>query len=691
MSRNCLLIFLLLAFYTARAQTFSSAASRLIPGTQYTTYDTIDVSGLPQNIDGSFGLDSLNLNIAWGNTSDLMLSLISPNGKHVSICENIGSGPDFVNTCITQSVTTLIKNNYAPFTGKFRPEGWLGDVNDGSSGNGKWVLKIEHPALGPGYGTLYNWSLAFSNTPAPPHFFDSSKLPILVVNTNYTVIPFYDDIKVNATAGIINNGVGNYNHLTDPFNDYSGNITIASRGHSSRNFAQKPYKIETVDASYTNNVDVSLLGMPADNDWVLYAPYDDKTLIRNVLAYQLSNEMGRYASRTRMVELVLNGDYRGIYVLEEKIKRGANRVDIAKLKPEDTTGSQLTGGYIFSADYADVPGYDSWTSNFLSCPAAATPVAFAYSYPKAADINAPQKTYIAGYVDSFESALTNIPLIDTFNGYRHYIDVPSFIDFCIQEEVAHHSDAYRLSSYCHKDKEGRLVAGPIWDFNLAYGNSYLYDAPDVTTYMWNFPCPVANPCLVPFWWKTFMQDSLYRKDLKCRYTNLRFNGALDTSHIWGIIDSMVNMLEVPQQQHYARWPFMGVQIFLNPHAFNTYDDEISYMKAFIRHRITWLDAQWYNPDCIDTATNPVHVPILAAATDVKVYPNPTGDQLNFAANGLITGLSIYNVMGQKVLEQQLNSNKCSLSLKRYSLSTGVYTLLINTPTGIIRRSFVFKE
>jgi hypothetical protein len=208
--------------------------------------------------------------------------------------------------------------------------------------------------------------------------------------------------------------------------------------------------------------------------------------------------------------------------------------------------------------------------------------------------------------------------------------------------------------------------------------------------MWNFPCPVANPCLVPFWWKKFITDSTYRNDLKCRYTNLRFNGALDTGHIFGIIDSMVTMLELPQQQHYARWPFMGVYLFLNNWAGATYDDEISYMKAFIRHRITWLDAQWYHPACIDTTT-PVRVPVLTSATEVKVYPNPTGDQLNIAANGLVTGLSIYNMMGQKLFEQKLSGNKCSLALKQCGLSTGVYTLLLNTPTGTIRRSFVLKE
>ena len=96
---------------------------------------------------------------------------------------------------------------------------------------------------------------------------------------------------------------------------------------------KKPYRFETVD-SFGENNNVSLLGMPEENDCVLYATWSYKTLIRNVLTYQLSNELGLYASRSRYCELYLNGDYKGIYVLMEKIKRDQNRVNISKLDPD---------------------------------------------------------------------------------------------------------------------------------------------------------------------------------------------------------------------------------------------------------------------------------------------------------------------------------------------------------------------
>ena len=127
---------------------------------------------------------------------------------------------------------------------------------------------------------------------------------------------------------------------------------------------KKQYALETQD-DLGNNLNVPLLGMPAENDWILYAPYSDKSLIRNVLAYKLSWDVGRYASRTRLCELVLNGDYRGLYVLMEKIKRDKNRVDISTLNPDEITGDDLTGGYIIKIDKSAGESVRGWYSPYL--------------------------------------------------------------------------------------------------------------------------------------------------------------------------------------------------------------------------------------------------------------------------------------------------------------------------------------
>lgn len=173
--------------------------------------------------------------------------------------------------------------------------------------------------------------------------FDSTNLPIILIDTQGNEI--IDEPKIQARMKIIFNNDGKTNRISDSANIYNDYIGIEIRGSSSQMFPKKAYSIETRDSSGEDN-DVSLLGFPEESDWVLYAPYSDKTLLRNVLAYKFANNLGRYASHTKFCEVFLNGDYIGVYVFMEKIKRDKNRVDIKKLEPEDNSGDALTGGYL---------------------------------------------------------------------------------------------------------------------------------------------------------------------------------------------------------------------------------------------------------------------------------------------------------------------------------------------------------
>ena len=274
-----------------------------------------------------------------------------------------------------------------------------------------------------------------------------------------------DDPRIDAFMGIINNANGE-NYINDPYNDYSGSITIELRGNSSQYNEKKPYRIETVDALGENN-NVSLLGMPEENDWVLHAPYQDKSLMRNVLAYHLSNKMGRYASRTRFCELHINGDYKGVYVLMEKIKRDDNRIDISKLNPEEISGDDLTGGYILKFDWPwtgdNLGGFESENDGMI----------YNYHYPKPSDIVPEQEEYIINYIHDFEAIMLDQNYADYETGYPSTLDISSFVDFILLQELPKNVDAYRLSTYLYKDKESinnKLHAGPIWDINHGFGN-----------------------------------------------------------------------------------------------------------------------------------------------------------------------------------------------------------------------------
>ena len=196
--------------------------------------------------------------------------------------------------------------------------------------------------------------------PSPNAVIDSSRLPLVLLKlpaTSNPSDPIPDSPKITADMAVISNGYNVMNHVADPPNAYSGKIGIEKRGSYSQMIfvQQKSYSLETRD-SLGNNNNVSLLGMPKDNDWVLYGPFDDHTLMRNVLTYQLARDMGAWAPRTRYCEVQFYNqagtpDYRGLYVMVEKIKKDNKRVDISTLDPDDNAGDSLTGGYIFAIDY----------------------------------------------------------------------------------------------------------------------------------------------------------------------------------------------------------------------------------------------------------------------------------------------------------------------------------------------------
>ena len=185
--------------------------------------------------------------------------------------------------------------------------------------------------------------------------FSSSNLPIIFIDTDGQQI--IDDERITANMGIIYNGAETRNNISDTFNEYNGNIAIELRGSMALLFPKKSYRFETHN-DQGEDLNVSLLDMPSENDWILYAPFVDLSMIRNVLVYDISNDIGRYASRTRLCELVLNGNYQGVYVLMEKIKRDNNRVDIAAMNENDTAGDSLTGGYIIKIDKKQVSGIE---------------------------------------------------------------------------------------------------------------------------------------------------------------------------------------------------------------------------------------------------------------------------------------------------------------------------------------------
>jgi hypothetical protein len=509
----------------------------------------------------------------------------------------------------------------------------------------------------------------------------SSNLPIISINTNGQTIP--DDPKIDATMGIIFNGDGVRNNITDPFNEFSGKIGIEVRGQSSQMFPMKSYSIEIRDSS-DNDVDQSIFGLPKQSDWVLYAPYTDKTLMRNFLAYTMSNSLGHWAAHCKFVEVLLNGNYIGVYVFMEKIKKDKGRVNITKMGGGDSTGNNVTGGYIFSID----KDANAWYSSYTPPNAPGASIQYSYVYPKPEDIIPQQEVYIKSYVDSFENAIAASNFQDTLNGFRKFADENSFIDYFIVNEISRNVDGYRLSSYFYKDRNSvnsKIYAGPVWDYDLAFRNANYCNGSNIDGWAYQF----NNICSgdfwqIPFWWNRFMQDTLFKSDLLCRWKDVRTN-VLSNDNINNWIDSIYTLVGEAQVRHFTQWPVLGIYIWPNPDPIPTsYADEISTLKTWVANRLTWIDNNLPETGkCAvpDTASNNTF--------DMHVWPNPVANPLTLSITSdkeQIAQIVIVNFAGQKILTDTKNliQGVNEFNYSTASWSGGIYLIKAILQDGTTR-------
>ena len=410
-----------------------------------------------------------------------------------------------------------------------------------------------------------------------------SKLPIARVNT-FAGQEIPDEPKIDAEFQLQQQGQ----------TLFTGRIGIEIRGQSSQMFPKKQYGFETRNEQ-NEGIDVSLLGFPEEEDWIFHAPYSDKSLMRNALIYDLSRAIGRYTTRVQYIDFYLNGRYDGLYLLMEKLKRDKNRIDLNNLKENENTGEDLTGGYILKIDKeSEYTTQNMFESRFD--PPLATggqQIRFLYEDPDPDDITPAQREYISNYVHGFEAALASENFADPELGYAAYIDVDSFVDFFVLNELAQNVDGFRLSTWLVKDKNEKLAMGPIWDFNLAFGNANYCggNATDVWTYQFNQRCS-GDFWLVPFWWNRLLEDPNFKAKVKERWQALRADAFAEQA-IMGRIDAYVNQLSETNNitNNFARWPVLGAYVWPNDFIGATYEQEVDYLKGFISQRLSWLDAQ----------------------------------------------------------------------------------------------------
>ena len=377
---------------------------------------------------------------------------------------------------------------------------------------------------------------------------------------------------------------------------YFGRIGIELLGHSSLKFPKKSYALELRDPR-DQAVAAPLLGLPADRDWVLHGPYSDKTLIRNHLAYALAGRLHLVSPRTRFVELFIRQGawglvYQGVYLLVQASGRSPEGLHIARLESTDTTASAVSGGYIVQMDRVG-RGDDFFT--LPSDPMNTHRDTIIFVHPQRPE--GPQKEWLAKYFESMEEALPPKRSLGDPRGYSQYLDVDSFVDFLILQELVKNVDAYRFSMSMHKGRDDKLRMGPVWDFDLSMGNANYDDGCDTDGWLVQYFASVKNAKAPPRWWRRLLQDRSFADRVHSRWVELRA-GPFASDSVRAVIDDAAHALRTAQKRNFERWPILGRWVWPNclipgsqpPANYQTWEAEVSHLTSWMQGRLEWMDA-----------------------------------------------------------------------------------------------------
>ena len=354
---------------------------------------------------------------------------------------------------------------------------------------------------------------------------------------------------------------------------------IARRGSTSFRWPKRSYKFELRD-EVGRDEPSAILDLPADSDWILYGPYRfDRALMRNALIYELSNQIGRYAPRTRYVELFLStgGDllgphyYQGLYSLVEKIKRAPDRVDVSPLRPRHDAEPEITGGYLLKIDRGDPGDQGLWAAGQTIW----------LVDPKEDEITPTQSAWLRSYLDDFGAALAADDFADPERGYARFIDADSWIDYHLLNELTRNPDGTRLSMYLHKPRGGRLAMGPVWDFDRAMQGD-----------------PVGwSAGRYLGWWGRLFEDPAFVARYARRWRELRAGG-LATVVIHGTIDRLAREIAEAQRRNFERWPYQArerdrYEVEPGPDGWEV--GQVDRLKDWLATRAVWMDDQLQDP------------------------------------------------------------------------------------------------
>lgn len=537
--------------------------------------DEITLTLNAEDIKPGEGLESVSF-LIWQQRLDcIAVFLESPSGIRCELTRSNGKGGSWYwNTTVSDNSETLIYKAEHPYKGTYRPHQFMGWLNQGKI-NGKWKLIVRntHPFSSTGF--IAWWTIKFGDHPCKLKSIDSSTLPVLVINTNKNK-QVAEDKKVKASIYILGDSAVNY--VRDTSGAEQIPVKIKVRGFSSTVLPKKSYSFDLTEAS-----DTALfhkLHLPSGSEWILTSNFMEKSLIRNSMTYELYRQAGYVKCEDRHVDIILNGAYIGIYVLQEKMKPTALKLQDTYFAPD---------GFMVKMDSPidKKPGFSSmhlgWQSTHYPF--------FQYIYPTAKEIQPQRKKYIEDRILTMELSFFNLKPGDSVN---QAVNLRSFADYFIFEELSKNNDGFNLSAFFYTDAKGRIAIGPIWDFDRAWGNSTSNQTRDSSGWRILYhDHDDYHP--IPDWWKNLLTNKQFQQATKERWIELSAS-VFNNNNINSLIDSLAAPLRLPQERNFTTWPIWGVSRsnFYTNSSIKNYDDEINDLKQWIVKRRTWMDREIRN-------------------------------------------------------------------------------------------------
>lgn len=436
---------------------------------------------------------------------------------------------------------------------------------------------------------------------------------------------------------------------------HTDSLEIRGRGNNSWTHPKKPYRIKMYKKA-------RLLGLPADaKSWTLINSYGDKTLMRNLLAFDFSQRIEMpYTSPAEAVDVVLNGDYKGCYQLCDHIEVRKNRVEVEEITPNDISGINLTGGYHLEISAYAQEETKWFTSNNYPMPTE-------IKYPDSEEIVETQERYIIDHFNKMTEAVYGSHYADPETGFRKYIDTETFLRYFLVGEYTGNTDTYWQTKIYKNRGDDKFYFGPVWDFDLSFDNDSRTYPINTKTPLWLALSAFTNAAGdAKNFVSKIMSDPEMTVQLKAIYSYYRDRNSISKESLLAVVDDYANYLDQSQQLNFKRWRIMDRSVHENPVVHGSYDAEIANVKEYINQRIDWIDSKL---EYVRTAIRPV------SQENPKIGLSTSKNTIRLTGITASVRVHIVNLAGVTVFKSTVSSDLT------VNLPTGIYLTVITEKSG----------